>query len=492
MAAKKPIKITVEDTDENEEKTVKPRTASKAKPAPTKKKRVNKGAKTRSIKRKSSVVRLNIDKNGDLPKKASQGKTIKKSALDMEDDAVRKVIKSSLTEDSEKKQEGAVEEKIISKRSINLYKRIAAVFLVLTVVLVLVISYYSFIKLTIVLIPNQERISNNMIFDVYNPDADINDAAGSIEGVVKLITVEHKEKYQASGEDIIGEDAIGKATIVNNYNKSQPLVATTRLMSPDGKLFRIKNTVNVPAGGKVEVDIYADNPSPDTALEPTRFTIPGLWAGLQDKIFAETKEKIEYKQVIKRHVTELDIKNAITTQREKLINVAKADINEDYKEYSQLIYKIDENSIESISGSEVGDEVDEFTVTTMADVVVVAFDDKPAAKLARQKFISSLAKGKELISFDDSKIIYTLNNHDYEAGIATINATFEGKVSLSEGSSIVEVDKILGLSRSQLETYLNAKPEIAGFEIKFQPTFLPSFMYKVPKLVDRIEVNIKK
>jgi len=39
-----------------------------------------------------------------------------------------------------------------------------------------------------------------------------------------------------------------------------------------------------------------------------------------------------------------------------------------------------------------------------------------------------------------------------------------------------------------LEVYLGSLPGIAGYEVKFYP----SFIKKVPKLVDRIEILIKK
>lgn len=402
-------------------------------------------------------------------------------------DPVKEVIASSLKEEEEKEIDNIVNQKIGSPRSIKVYRKIAYFFIILTVVLIATVAYFMLVKVTIVLIPNQERINNSMIFDIYDAEKEVEKSNGVV-GIVKLVKIEDKGVYSATGEEVIGKDASGMATIINNYTKNQPLVATTRLITSDGVLFRLRNTVNVPAGGTEEVEIYADDPTADLKISPTKFTIPGLWAGLQDKIFAETKEVIEYKQKVKYHIKEEDIENGIRDLKQKLLAKTKDEINETYKEYGQIIYKIDENSIVSDVNGEVGDEVEEFTAEMKADVVVVAFEGKEAADLARKKFVSSLSDNKELISFDEANIIYSLNNYDYLEGVATINSTFEGKVSLREDSEIVEIDKIIGLSSEQLNTYLASLTEIAGFEVKYSP----SFIKLVPRLVDRIKIEIKK
>jgi hypothetical protein len=402
--------------------------------------------------------------------------------------AVKNVINKSVKEQEDKEVEEIVKQKIFATRSVKLYRKIAYFFILLTIVLVSIVSYYSFVKVTITLIPNQERISNNMIFDVYDGSAEGKDSSNSIEGIVKLKKINHEIIFDASGADVIGKEAIGKVTIVNNYTKNQPLVATTRLLSSDGKLFRLSDTVNVPAGGSVSAKIYADEPSEEMEIGPTTFSIPGLWAGLQEQIFAKSDEKVVYQQKVKKYIVQEDLDDSIRELKQKLLAEAKNQINKDYEEYGQIIYKIDENSIESEVDKKAGEEVDTFLASMEADVIVVAFDDQKSAELAKQKFISSLLKNKELLSFDNENIIYSLNNYDHAQGIATINATFEGKVSLKEDSDIVEIDKILGLNSSQLDAYLSGLPEIAGFEVKY----FPSFIKRVPKLVDRIEIKIKK
>ena len=208
-------------------------------------------------------------------------------------------------------QEGDLEEEVQTKRSVGLYRKIAIFFLIATIILLSFISYFLFASVTITIIPDQERINNNMIIDVYDKDNEDIIGGDRIAGIVKKTSMDLTESYEASGEDVIGEEVAGEVTIYNYYTKNQPLVATTRLMSPEGRVYRIEETVNVPAGGEVVVRVYADEPSINMEIGPTKFTIPGLWAGIQDKIYGESKSKIEYSQKVDKFVTQADIDNAI-------------------------------------------------------------------------------------------------------------------------------------------------------------------------------------
>ncbi|MEA3398239.1 MAG: hypothetical protein U9R06_00650, partial [Patescibacteria group bacterium] len=357
-----------------------------------------------------------------------------------------------------------------------------------TTILLLAIFYFTFVKATIILIPNQERISNSMIVDIVDIDKEKQASGKMVIGQVKTVNIEHEKNYESSGTEIIGEETVGEVVIINNYNKNQPLVATTRLITADNKLFRIKDTINVPAGDSLKVAVYADEPSENMAIAPTKFTIPGLWAGLQDKIYAESKEAMAYQKQVKKHIEKDDIDNGIRDLKQALLNKAKDIINDNYQNYSQIIYRINEDSIASEVYGEIGEEVDDFKISMSADIAVVAFDDSQTAELAKQKFLSALSENKELIDFEEENIVYVLDSYDEIDGKAAISATFEGRVSLREGAKIIEIDKILGLNKNQLDAYLTELPEIAGYEVKF----FPSFIQRVPKLVDRVEVIIKK
>lgn len=96
-----------------------------------------------------------------------------------------------------------------------------------------------------------------------------------------------------------GKRASGTVTIYNTFSKeAQPLVATTRLQSPDGKIFRITKSIIVPGmqekegvmePGKVDVEVQADSAGAEYNIQATKFTIPGFSGGPKyEKIYAES------------------------------------------------------------------------------------------------------------------------------------------------------------------------------------------------------------
>lgn len=402
--------------------------------------------------------------------------------------ALRESPSRSRRTEADKKEKRAYEAR--PKLKINLYRKIAFSFIFLTLALLAVLFYFSFVKATIIIVPAKERIASSLAINVYDKNKEGENAPtgkGVILGVVEEAPLEETKTYEASGGEIIGEEAIGKATIINNYNKNQPLVATTRLLSPDGKLFRIKETVNAPAGDSVEVEIYADKPSADMAIGPSKFTIPGLWAGLQDKIYAESKEPVQYQKKTKKHITQDDIDSATADLKKVLLAKAENSLNDKYKDFNKIIYKIDDNSISVDVDGKVNEEKDNFSITVKANVVVVAFLDEPIKEMARKNLTSILASDRELKEFNNN-IAYNLDNYDVRQGTAVINVNFEGTISLKDGNSVIDREKIAGLTKEQLKDYLDNIKGISGYEIKFSP----SFISKVPTLVDRIEVKIKK
>lgn len=104
----------------------------------------------------------------------------------------------------------------------------------------------------------------------------------------QVITIEREgsEVVKASGEADVERRASGVIIVENNYSKAaQRLIKNTRFEAPDGKIYRINESVDVPGqrieGGKtlpgaVEVTVYADSPGEVYNRGLTDFTIPGF------------------------------------------------------------------------------------------------------------------------------------------------------------------------------------------------------------------------
>ncbi len=432
-----------------------------------------------SAKKITSKTKKTTKKTSKIPvKNLATGKTAGRKTI----------IKKIASEKEPKLQVKGMPQKAKSKKS-KTYRNIAMFFVIGAFVMLAFIFYFTFSRLTITIIPRKEMITGEAVITVYdkNKVSQPPSALESAEGVIEQIQLEEKKKYPASGIEVIGEEVTGKVTIVNNYTKNQPLVATTRLLSPDKKLFRIKETVNVPAGGSVVVDVYADKASPEMAIGPTKFTIPGLWAGLQDKIYAQSNKKFVYGQQTKKYIEQVDIDNAFVDIKKALLQKAENKLGASYKGYDQVIYELDENSISSEVDGKVGEETNSFPVSMKANVIVIAFSSQTVEKIASGKLSMMVPDNKELVEFNGDNLKYVLEDYNINQGTASVNLTFFGTMSLREGAEILDPSKILGLNREQLEDYLDNINEISGYDINFSP----NFVNKVPKLIDRINIEVK-
>ncbi len=370
----------------------------------------------------------------------------------------------------------------------RLYKKIAFIFGLLVLLLVGVIAYYSLVRVDIVVIPAQEQVSNNLIIDVYDQQkADNNFSDTAIAGVVTTIPVSETKTYEASGEKMLSENVVGRVTIINNYIKNQPLVATTRLLTPDEKLFRLKKTINVPAGGSIEAEVYADKPGPEMVIGPTRFIIPGLWAGLQDKIYAVSKEKMHYERKVKKYITQVDIDDAVADLKKSLQDKLAQSAKSQYKDYDVVLFAIDDNSIAQEVYGKVDEEKDEFSMSMSAKAVIVAFNKKDALAVVKKKFATKIGGGNKQVAFNEKTLTYSLNDYAVGRDTASVNVTFDARLALRDNTQIIDPNMLVGLSQRQLEEFLRAQENIAGFEIYFHP----SFIKRVPSLVDRIHIQIK-
>ncbi|MFA6514413.1 MAG: hypothetical protein WCT50_03975 [Patescibacteria group bacterium] len=372
------------------------------------------------------------------------------------------------------------------KKSLTLYRRLVWKFLVMVGLLALLVFYFSFSKLTILITPQVEAMSDTLFLRIGDATSttEVGDPREKISGAINEFDVEVQKQYEATGEELQGTELNGKVVIVNNYIKAQQLIATTRLLSSDNKLFRIKNAVNIPAGGKVEVEIYADKASPDMAIEASHFTIPGLWVGLQDKIYAESEEAFTYGEKAEKYVKAIDIQSATKDINDLILK--KAEANKPLDSQAEVLYQV-LDPVDVNIGAKAGDKVSQFIVTAKAKVIMVTFSGSESAKLASAKLNILVPDDKELAEFKPESLSYNLENYDEKNKLATVKASFSGLMILKSDANIINKSSLVNLNAKQIDVYLSDYPEIGNYELQFYP----SFIKKAPNLVDRIEIKIK-
>lgn len=371
-------------------------------------------------------------------------------------------------------------------KSLHIYRKISITFVILTSLLVAAIAYFSLVKVDISIVLNKEQAKGSAIVGIINAGQNLASTTDLV-GTVQEVQVDTTKEFEATGKQILGTEVNGKIKLVNNYVRNQPLVANTRLVTLDNQLVRLKSTINVPAGGSVEADVYSSEATSTINIPAdTQLIIPGLWKGIQDKIFATTLTQVTYQERIKKIVSSEDLASVDVAMQTEIDNKIKNDILPAYQgQFNKVLYKIVDGSVVTVVDAKEQEEKNSFTAKTSAKVAIVGFKDSDANIKVEEMLRGQLSAGKTLIGLDQGAITYELGNVDTVAGAASINIGYAGTV-MSREQTLIDKSRILGLTAGQLEDYLRSLPEVNSYQIKFTPAFVG----RVPYLINRISIDV--
>ncbi|MDP3771664.1 MAG: hypothetical protein Q8R16_05160, partial [bacterium] len=176
------------------------------------------------------------------------------------------------------------------------YQRLALGFLGVVVLLAVAVLLLSVARVEVTITPRAEQIVADFDVTIIGSGTptgrEVLGRLVRVEGTgtaERVLTVGAAPVPSSVMESAPAARAEGSVTLVNTMTAPQPLVATTRLLSADGILFRMKSGATVPANGKLEgVRVYADQVGEQGNIGPTKFAIPGLSKWLQARVWAES------------------------------------------------------------------------------------------------------------------------------------------------------------------------------------------------------------
>jgi len=109
-----------------------------------------------------------------------------------------------------------------------------------------------------------------------------NAPVGTLSYEVMTVTRSASTTVQATGSKNVSRAASGAVTIYNSFGtEPQRLIANTRFEAPDGKMYRVRDSVVVPGmtgttPGTATATVFADSAGASYNRGETRFTVPGF------------------------------------------------------------------------------------------------------------------------------------------------------------------------------------------------------------------------
>ncbi|MBI5037911.1 MAG: baseplate J/gp47 family protein [Candidatus Kerfeldbacteria bacterium] len=374
------------------------------------------------------------------------------------------------------------------------YRRLLMGFTAAVAIILGLIVYFSFSKTEIRVTLNPVPETNTLSVNVAPADQVPTFSSPAVPGSVISREYEKSASIVLEGEGTEQPaQATGTVTIYNNWSDTQVLAATTRLLTPDGVLFRIKERVDIPAGESVEnVAVYADQAGPQGNIKPTRFIIPGLWEGLQDDIYAESTETMTGGLRTVRILTQQDVANARDDVLNDIKNDAIAELGGDSAAVGTGMTispdAIDVTALETLSTPEAGEEASTFTVTVSARVVIVAYDQTRLTELLQTNFESELTAEVRVAPDAAPEITMSVKSYDLEKKVANLTASFSQHVIPRLDNPIFDREKLINKDEQEIREYFSHFDEVQSVSVRFSPFWVR----QSPGLTDHIAVTIEE
>ncbi|MFC1615470.1 hypothetical protein ACFL2L_01595, partial [Patescibacteria group bacterium] len=312
-----------------------------------------------------------------------------------------------------------------------------------------------------------------------------------LKGRILQATIENILEHHTESEiEETLDEITAKITVVNEHSVNQKLVATTRFLTDNGELFRLKKYIEAPANGQVEAEIYADDPKQIIKEIPEgQLTIPGLRKALQSKIYGKIINTIKPNTGKVKIIKEDDIERAKNEASEDLSKRAIIQFAKEIKSGEKILPKsINKEILEFKIDKKIGEKTATFNSQSKVIFTAVIFDEDELLSLGKHHLEQSIADDKQLLEIKEDGLLYFIEKYDLESNTANIKVSLTGKVAINEKHKKLNKENISGMDKEEALIYFKTVKEIKKIEIITSP----SWWSRLPRLESGITIEIIK
>jgi hypothetical protein len=364
------------------------------------------------------------------------------------------------------------------------------------------ICYFTLSKAEIGLWPQTESLSLEKDLTVSLTVKQIDTLTNSIPAQTFQKEKQLTDTFQASGSILKEEKAKGVLKVYNAYSTSpQVLIATTRFVSSDGKVFRTPVAVTIPGGkyeggklvpGETDVEVVADQPGPDYNIDAAIFSIPGFagtekYTKFYGRSFSTMSEGLREERAV---VTEKDLveaKDALSVRAKQECQELLALELQAEGVATKFHYFADESLskiVEEFTLTLAGEEVNEFNFQVKASCETLIFKKEDLWNFAKEVLLSQALTGYKIYE-DGLKIDYSFQSVDWELGQMNLALHLNAKAYLDVDLNSLK-NALVGKSLLESKLFLEGQPSLTKVSVRFWPFWVN----QVPEEIEKIKVDI--
>lgn len=368
----------------------------------------------------------------------------------------------------------------------------------LVIILILggIISYFIFQRAEIIVWPKTQQVNfqEKVTVDLNAKQSDF--STNTVPGVILEEEQRTSQDFSSSGKTLKEKKAEGIIQVYNAYStSSQVLVATTRFVSADGKLFRSIERATIPGGhydkgklvpGVFDVKVQADQPGQDYNIEPSTFSIPGFagtprYTAFYGKSFEPMKGGFKGEAA---QVTQGDLEEAEKALKEKLLESAKISLKNKVSEQVVVLEEASEKEFSSlVLSAKAGEEKNSFVGEGQLSFKALTFKKSDLENFVIEYIISQISKDQKL-DLNSLKISYSPEIVKLNEGKMILALDFSAKIYfdiLDKGLK----DDLAGKELPEAKELLSKDPRISKSEI----SLWPFWMGKIPSSIKKIKIE---
>lgn len=331
---------------------------------------------------------------------------------------------------------------------------------------------------------------------------------GRLEGVlggddalpVRVIEKEQEVTFSAETTGAAlgtAQKARGTVVIYNKFSADpQSLVATTRLESSEGKVFRLVEGVTVPGmtgnqAGAIEATVIADQPGVSYNIAGTTFTVPGFKGSPKYEKFSAQSNKAmaggsDATGSGLRVIAKEDIEKAETAARNKAKEAYLGAVTTELASGEKVLEEnIDMTLVGSPSAPLSGTVADSFEYKGVFKVRGFVFSETAI----KDKITAQGAQDINGVMFRPTSIALSYGEAipDYEKKVLRlkVHARVDSESVIDQGKLM---KALLGKDGDGINTALASFPEIKKIQILFKP---PWFTSVVPTAESRVSIVVE-
>ena len=327
------------------------------------------------------------------------------------------------------------------------------------------------------------------------------DVATDVEKSIPALVMNEEKSltrlFPATGTSTEQGKAKGAIRVFNGFSTfPQKLVAQTRFLSEDGKLFRSSEAVVIPAGrmeggdivaGSLDIEVVAAESGEEYNIGPSNFSLPGLfgnpaYTSITGKSFEPMTGGSKTEVLV---VTEADLNAA----RDALVAELQQNVRESLegKMPEGMVLLGDAQDLQvaqAFSPIKAGVPLDNFNFSAKVQGVALVFS-KADVEDAAKALASDLAEAGEKVAEQSISIGY----ENVEMNMNAQSLSFDMKVSLSLYREIDPTEfkgRLAGLSKNEAALSLSEDSSLQKAEI----ILFPFWLEYLPQDPNKVEIVV--